>query len=101
MAPHELTKNAFIAAAMAEPLVNHGRKWNVTLGAFSAFSDADTAEAAKADVHHAAVSNALFFNSPDGQGLSHTEIMPPIKVLVDYLDLVDEFNVRPVVAGFD
>lgn len=97
MAPHEMTKAEFTAAATAERLVNHGRKWNVILGAYSSFSDAETECSAKADVHRAAVSNALYLNTPDGEGLNNGG-MPPIRVLVDYLDLVDNFNVVSTIA---
>jgi hypothetical protein len=92
MAPHEITKAEFMSAAQAVRLANHGRKWNVILGPDTSFSDADTEDAAKADVHRGAVNNALYLNTPDCAGLFHSS-MPPIRVLVDYLDLVDEYKV--------
>lgn len=98
MAPHEMTKAEFMSAAKAEQLVNHGRKWNVTLGTYSSFSDAESEAAAKADVHRGAVNNALCLNTPDCEGMSN-DGMPPIRVLVDYLDLVDEFNVVSAIAA--
>lgn len=97
MAPHNMTKAEFMSSAKVERLVNHGRKWNVSLGAYTSFSDAESEQAAKADVHHGAVNNALYFNTSDGKGLSN-DGMPPIRVLVDYLDLVDKFNVVSVIA---
>lgn len=98
MAPHEMTKAEFMCAAKVERLVSHGRKWNVTLGSYSSFSNAESEEAAMADVHRGAVSNALYLNTPDCEGLSN-DGMPPIRVLVDYLDLVDEFNVVSAIAA--
>jgi len=92
MAPHELTKAEFQAAAQVEALVNHGRKWNVTLGTYSSFSDAETPEAAKDDAHRGAVNNALYLNCPDAPQLGSKPSVPPLHVLVDYPELIVEFR---------
>lgn len=98
MSPHEMTKAEFMSAAQVVRLVNHGRKWNVIMGPYSSFSDAETEDAAKADVHRGDVNNALYLNTPDCAGLNHISI-PPIRVLVDYLDLVDEYNVVGAISS--
>lgn len=90
--PHEMTKAEFASQATAEALTNHGRKWNVTLGdRFSAFSDADSAAAAVADVHHATVNNALFINMPEAAGAGIKSTLPPPAVLAEYPDLVAQY----------
>lgn len=97
--PHHMTKDEFQAAAKAQALVNHGRKWNVTLGNYSAFSDAESAEAALADVHHGAVNNALYLNCPDAPQLDIKPSMPALIVLADYPDLVAEYRVVAAIAA--
>jgi hypothetical protein len=87
MAPHQLTKTQFANVAQVEALENHGRKWNVTYNGASGFSDAATAEAAKADVHHAFVNNAVYFNEPDAPVISDKPSLPSALVIADYPDL--------------
>lgn len=91
--PHEMTLSEFSAIAQAEALMNHGRKWVVRLGTYSAFSDADTPEAALADVHELEVNNALYANSPQGRQAGLSTAIPPLRVLVDYLALAEQFGV--------
>lgn len=88
MQPHEMTQAEFVAIATVEPLVNHGRKWNVIVDRNSAFSDADTPAAALVDVHRAFVNNALYLNTPDAPDIGEKPSMPPREVLADYPDLV-------------
>jgi len=93
--PHQLTQAQFIADATVMALENHGRKWSVTHGTYSAFSDADTAEAALIDAHHGAVNNALYFNQPDAPALPDKPSAPTQLVLAEYPDLVTKFGIVP------
>jgi hypothetical protein len=95
MAPHQLTQAQFAAVAKVEALVNHGRKWNVTYNGKSGFSDEATAEAAKADVHHAFVNNAVYFNEPGAPDFGEKPSLPTALVMADYgndSDLVARWN---------
>jgi len=89
--PHELTLAQFASLAMVEELTNHSRKWNVSHGDYSAFSDVATAQEAIADVHHAAVNNALYMNTPEGRTSILSSTFPPASVLAEYPDLVAKF----------
>nr|BCU00973.1 hypothetical protein [uncultured bacterium] len=90
--PHEMTLAEFIAQANTEELTNHGRKWNVTLGdRYAAFSDADSPQAALADVHRATVNNALYLNTPEAAGIGSRPTLPPAAVLAEYPDLVAQY----------
>jgi len=90
--PHELTLAQFSSLASAQELTNHGRRWDVRYGDFSAFSDAATAQEAIADVHHAAVNNALYLNTAEARSASLTaSTLPPAAVLAEYPDLVEKF----------
>lgn len=84
MAPHQLTKAQFAAVAQVEALANHGRKWNVTYNGKSGFSDEVTAEAAKDDVHHAIVNNAVYFNEPGAPEVGEKPSLPTALVMTDY-----------------
>lgn len=84
MAPHQLTQAQFAAIAQVEALENHGRKWNVSYNGASGFSDESTAEAAKADVHHAFVNNAVYFNEPGAPELGLKPSLPTALVMADY-----------------
>ena len=90
--PHEMTLIEFIGQANVEELINHGRKWSVILGDrdFS-FSDADSPQAALADVHRGSVNNALFLNTPEGAEIGIKYTMPPSVVLAEYPDLVAQY----------
>ncbi|WP_219096127.1 hypothetical protein [Pseudomonas sp. UMAB-40] len=88
MAPHELALADFQNQATVEALVNHGRKWIVTFGPdFHSFSDAESADAALVDVHHAACNNAIYFNGPDAPDFGALPSMPTTRVLKDHPDL--------------
>nr|WP_317623546.1 zincin-like metallopeptidase domain-containing protein [Bordetella pertussis] len=90
--PHELTLAQFAGQATAQELTNHGRKWEVRHGDYSAFSDAATAEEAIADVHRGAVNNALYLNTPESRSASLPgSSFPPAAVLAEYPDLVEKF----------
>ncbi len=90
--PHELTRDQFASQATVLELTRHGRKWEVRHGDFSAFSDADSAQDAISDVHHAAVNNALFLNTPDARSANlPATSFPPAAVLAEYPDLVQKF----------
>lgn len=90
-APHLLTQADFMAAAKAVPLTNHGRKWDVRLGSYSAFSDAGSAQAALIDVHHGAVNNALYFNDTDAPEIPSKPSVPTAEVLASYPDLIEQY----------
>lgn len=91
MQPQEMSVAQFAQQAIAYQLFNHGRKWEVRMGpSFSAFSDADTADAAIADVHRAAVNNAIYLNLPGAPKFGFDKPMPPVEVLTAYLPLVIE-----------
>lgn len=92
MKPHELTQAQFKDMAQVVALLNHGRKWEVTLNAYAAFSDAATEDAALVDVHHGAVSNALYFNEPDAPDIGEKPSLPYALVCADYPDLVERRN---------
>lgn len=90
--PHELTLAQFAGQATAQELTNHGRKWEVRHGDYSAFSDAATAEEAIADVHRGAVNNALYLNTPESRSANLPgSSFPPAAVLAEYPDLVEKF----------
>jgi len=90
--PHELTLAQFASQATAQELMNHGRKWEVRHGDYSAFSDAATAEEAIADVHRGAVNNALYLNTPESRSANLPgSSFPPAAVLAEYPDLVEKF----------
>lgn len=93
--PHQLTQAQFIADATVVALEDHGRKWSISHGTYSAFSDADTAEAALIDAHHGAVNNALYFNQPDAPSVPEKPSAPTQLVLADYPDLVTKFGIVP------
>lgn len=80
----------FLWMAQVERLENHGRKWGVTYGLYSAFSDADDTQRAIADVHSGAVNNAIYFQLPDSNNHSGVP-MPRDEVLADYPDLIEKF----------
>jgi hypothetical protein len=89
MAPHEIALAEFKQQANVEALVNHGRKWIVTFGPdFRSCSDAETADAALVDVHHAACNNAIYFNGPDAPDNGARPSMPTALVLKDHPDLL-------------
>lgn len=90
--PHEMTLAVFSQLAVVNALPdNHGRKWEVVLDEwYSAFSDADTAKAAIADVHRNAVNNALYLNTP-GATTGERPTLPPTEVLAEYPDLVSQY----------
>lgn len=93
--PHEMTMAQFRASSKAMRLENHGRKWSVILGSCAlGFSDADTAEEAIADMHHACVSNALYLNMPGAPDLGDDKpSLPPAEVLAGYPALLAQFPV--------
>lgn len=91
--PHQVTREAFVAIASATELTNHGRRWNVVYAdKYFAFSDEVTAEAALADVHRAAVNNALYMNLPDVKvTFGSAPALPPAEVLAQYPALLARF----------
>jgi len=91
-AAHELTNDEFLKVAVANPLINHGRKWEVFVGNQSlGFSDGDTAGDAMHEVHKREVNNALYNLSTENTGAVDVKTMPPLRVLVGYPDLVEKF----------
>lgn len=98
--PHELTLSEFASQVVVEQLENHGRKWNVSLGAYSAFSDAESSADAVADVHRAAVNNALYLNSSENTQGSISATMPPLPVLIEYPDLVRDYGFQSQLVEF-
>ncbi|MFL1449226.1 hypothetical protein ACI77O_12595 [Pseudomonas tritici] len=91
-ASHELTFEQFASQAIVEQLVNHGRRWNVTLtGRDACFSDAETQELALRDAHSSAINNALYFNLPDSPSIGKKPSIPSAEVLAQYPDVVARF----------
>lgn len=89
--PHEMLLSEFVTAAQVVALTNHGRKWEVRLGAYNAFSDADDEKAALRDVHHAAVNNALYLNQADAPAIPNKPSVPSPDVVSAYPDLVEQY----------
>lgn len=85
---HQLTQAQFVTEASIGRLLGHGRKWKVRHGNFSAFSDADSKQAALVDVHQGAVNNALYLNQPDAPAHPGKPSIPSQEVLADYPELV-------------
>ncbi|EPJ5561351.1 hypothetical protein L4P27_006097 [Pseudomonas aeruginosa] len=92
--PHLLTAEEFAAIAVAHPLTNHGRRWQVCYGpaGYHAFSDELTAEEAIADVHEALVNNAIYRHIFCSEGIfDTTPELPPANVLAQYPQVVSRF----------
>lgn len=77
--------------ATVTKLENHGRKWAVSYGSDSGFSDAEDAAGAIADYHRNAVTNALYYNSPVNSNILKLTL-PSDEVLAEYPDLVERFS---------
>jgi N12 class adenine-specific DNA methylase/antirestriction protein ArdC/phage/plasmid primase-like uncharacterized protein len=94
-AVHELTSGEFLKVAIATPLVNHGRKWEVFVGEQSfGFADGDTAGNAMREVHKREVNNALYSltkENTDNTDNADVKSVPPGRVLNEYPDLVEKF----------
>ncbi|MDD5493735.1 MAG: zincin-like metallopeptidase domain-containing protein [Dehalococcoidia bacterium] len=89
---HEITSDEFLKRAVATPLVNHGRKWEVFVGEQSfGFSDGITAGDAMREAHKREVNNALYSLSKDNTGSVEVKSVPPDRVLNEYPDLVEKF----------
>lgn len=86
MQPERMTLSQFRSESRVVSLENNGRQWEVSLGEhFHAFSDAATPEEAIADVHHAAVNNVIFLNSPQAMDAGlEKPAWPPQNVLDEY-----------------
>lgn len=103
--PHLLTAEEFAAIAVAHPLTNHGRRWQVSYGpaGYHAFSDELTAEEAIADVHEALVNNAVARHIFCSDGIfDATPQLPPDNVLAQYPRVIDRFpelGARPGLQG--
>ncbi|MFJ7794700.1 hypothetical protein [Pseudomonas sp. NPDC096950] len=98
--PHEVTFAVFSQRAKVVALTNHGRRWQVTFGNYSAFSDAETSVDVLRDVHGSAVNNALYLNQPDAPDIGFKPSMPPVDVLNEYPEVVALFpkSVLPLTA---
>ena len=103
--PHLMTSAEFEAVAVAVPLVNHGRQWEVFVNDKSlGFSDGASIKDAVIDVHKREVNNALYWNSiePDAmpEWIKEKAAMPPDHVLAEYPDLQEKFAdvIRDVAA---
>ena len=91
-AAHELTSDEFLKVAIAKPLANHGRKWEVFVGGQSfGFSDSATVVDALNDTHKRIVNNALYSLSTENTGAVDVKTMPPMRVLDGYPDLFEKF----------
>lgn len=89
--PHEVTFAVFSLHAKVVALTNHGRRWQVTFGNYSAFSDAENTVDVLRDVHGSAVNNALYLNQPDAPDIGFKPSMPPVDVLNEYPEVVALF----------
>jgi hypothetical protein len=89
--PHEVTLAVFSQNAKVVALTDHGRRWQVTFGKYSAFSDADNIVDVLRDVHGSAVNNALYLNQPDAPDIGFKPSMPPADVLSEYPEIVALF----------
>lgn len=96
---HQVTLDEFRKGASVEELQNHGRKWRVAydngrnVSRFETFSDAATIEDAIADAHYTAVNNALYSIETDKVSWGYTTPqMPPVAVLNEYPELVEEYG---------
>lgn len=91
--PAQMTIEEFSQIAMAVPLVDHGRRWEVFVGQQSyGFSDAATSVAAVLDAHEREVNNALYSRSTDNTGIVDVQAMPPERVLSQYPELQTKFS---------
>jgi N12 class adenine-specific DNA methylase/antirestriction protein ArdC/phage/plasmid primase-like uncharacterized protein len=89
---HEVTSDVFLTVAVATPLVNHGRQWEVFVGEQSfGFSDGITSDDAMREVHKREVNNALYSLSNDNAGNVDVKSVPPDRVLNEYPDLLEKF----------
>jgi len=79
----QMSFGAFVQAATAVQLLNHGRNWEIFLhGCSLGFADGSL-ETAMAQVHEREVNNALYANSPDAPEWMKAD-MPSAAVLADY-----------------
>jgi hypothetical protein len=80
----------FSAIATAEPLINHGRKWEVFAGGQSfGFTDSETATEAIKEAHERSVNNALYSRTAENSVIPKE--MPPAEVLAEYPQTVARF----------
>lgn len=87
----QMTFSEFTKLAFAVQLHNHGRKWEVYVGATAiGFSDAGTAEDAKRDIHQSAINNSLYFNDLDVDNFDQVPL-PSAAALNEYPDLFEKF----------
>ncbi len=103
LTPQELTVEEFAEVASVTRLQNHGRKFDVALGAScSAFSDALKPSEAVKDVHRAFVNNALYAHSVEAPVFMKDTGFPPDRVLAQYPEFMktfaDVFAKREVVS---
>ena len=87
----QMTFSEFSKIAFAVQLHNHGRKWEVYVGATAiGFSDASNADDAKRDIHKAEINNALYFNDLDVDNFDKIPL-PSAAALNEYPDLFEKF----------
>ena len=103
LTPQELTVEEFAEVASVTRLQNHGRKFEVALGAsFRFFSDALKPGEAVKDVHRAMVNNALYAHSAEAPDFMEDMVFPPDRVLDQYPEFkktfADVFAKREVVS---
>ncbi len=93
----QMTFSEFSKIAFAVQLHNHGRKWEVYVGATAiGFSDAGNAEDAKRDIHKAEINNSLYFNDLDVDNFDQVPL-PSAAALNEYPDLFEKFPVPTAV----
>lgn len=86
-----MTSAEFAAIATAEPLINHGRKWEVFAGGQTfGFTDSETAAEAIKEAHERSVNNALYSRTEENSVIPVKE-MPPAEVLAEYPQTVARF----------
>jgi hypothetical protein len=86
----QMSFGAFVQAATAVQLLNHGRNWEIFLhGCSLGFADGSL-ETALAQVHEREVNNALYANSPDAPEWMKAD-MPSAAVLADHPQVAARF----------
>jgi hypothetical protein len=88
---HKMSQDEFLAIAVAIPLTNHGRAWEVFVDGHSfGFAD-DTKEEALVQVHEREVNNALYENDERGEAGPAKCELPSATALRPYPHLLARF----------
>jgi hypothetical protein len=89
LVPHEMRLSDFINHATVQPLVNHGRRFEVFFdGKSMGFCDSNSPIC---EAHAREVNNALYANTKHGHEFMGKTTMPPQEVLDGYPDICAKF----------